>query len=315
MTTDYALLRFDNTVSAGLEQLRLQAPKKETIYYIYVVDKALRLIGFVSLRELIMAPRYKLVQEVMNKNVISVGVQEDIEEVAKKMQRYDFLAIPVISEERRLVGIITFDDIYDVIQEETAEDMYLLANLDVDESLNSPISRSVKLRAPWLLVNLGTALFVAYTVDLFSEAISQFVALAALMPIVGMLGGNAGNQSLTVVVRSLALGEVPLLDNWKALAKEVGVGLVNGVLIGGAMALIAWSWYDNLWLGFIIWLAMSINLVVAGFFGSLIPVVLRKLKLDPALGSSILVTTATDVGGFFIFLGLATLFLHQLLGA
>ncbi|ACV67768.1 magnesium transporter [Desulfohalobium retbaense] len=314
MTTDYALIRFDDTVSAALEQLRLQAPKKETIYYIYVVDKALRLIGFVSLRELIMAPRYKLVRDVMSKSVISVRVNEDIEEVAKKMQHYDFLAIPVVSEDERLVGIITFDDIYDVIQEETAEDMYLLANLDADESLNSPVGRSVKMRAPWLLVNLCTALFVAYTVDLFSDSISQFVALAALMPIVAMLGGNAGNQSLTVVVRALALGEVPLRDNWRVLLKEAGVGFVNGMLIGGVMGAIAWAWYDNVWLGLIILVAMSVNLVVAGFFGSLIPVTLRKLKLDPALGSSILVTTATDVGGFLIFLGLATIFLQQLLG-
>ncbi|MGM0644944.1 MAG: magnesium transporter [Thermodesulfobacteriota bacterium] len=315
MTTDYALIRYDDTVSAAMEQLRLQAPKKETIYYIYVVDKALRLIGFVSLRELIMAPRYKLVQDVMNKSVIAVQVNEDIEEVAKKMQHYDFLAMPVVSEDDRMVGIITFDDMYDVIQEETAEDMYLLANLDADESLQSPVRRSVKLRAPWLLVNLCTALFVAYTVELFSESISQFVALAALMPIVAMLGGNAGNQSLTVVVRALALGEVSLRNNWRVLFKEAGVGFVNGLLIGGVMGAIAWAWYDNFWLGIIILVAMSCNLVIAGFLGSLIPVMLRNLKLDPALGSSILVTTATDVGGFVIFLGLSTLFLQYLLGA
>ena len=303
MTTDYALLRHNDSVEAALEQLRLQAPKKETIYYVYVVDAATRLIGFLSLRNLITAPKRELVGNVMNRSIISVKVNEDIEEVANKMQHYDFLAMPVVSEDNRLVGIITYDDIYDVIEEEVQEDMYLLANLDTDESIESSLYRSVKLRVPWLLFNLVTALLVAYTVELFSESISSFVLLAAMMPVVAMLGGNAGNQSLTVVVRALATGEIELGSNWKVLVKEVGVGFLNGLILGGAIGLIALFWFQNVWLALILWATMILNLILAGLVGSMVPITLRRLKLDPALGSSIFVTTATDVGGSWSFWG------------
>lgn len=312
MTTEYAILRNDDKVINALEKLRLQAPKKETIYYIYVVDKSLRLIGCVSLRRLIMSQRRSLVEEVMDKNVISVQVDEDIEEVAQQMRHYDFLAMPVIAPDQRMVGMITFDDIYDVIQEEATEDMYHLANLDTDETIDSSLSRSVRLRLPWLFVNLCTALIVAYTVNQFSETISTFVALAAMMPVVGMIGGNAGNQSLVVVVRALALGEISIRENWRVLFKELGVGLLNGFIIGFFMGCVAFLGYQNLWLSLIIWMAMTLTLVIAGLFGSMVPVILRKCKLDPALGSSIVVTTATDVFGFLIFLGLSTLLLTRL---
>lgn len=315
MTTEYAMLRYDDRVFNALERLRLQAPKKETIYYIYVVDKALRLIGCVSLRQLIMSPRNRRVEEVMDKNVIAVQVDEDIEDVAQQMRHYDFLAMPVIAPDQRMVGLITFDDIYDVIQEEATEDMYHLANLDTDETIETTLTRSVKLRVPWLFINLCTALLVAYTVDLFSETISKFVILAAMMPLVGMIGGNAGNQALVVVVRALALGEINIRENWRVLFKELGVGFFNGFIVGAVMGTVSYLWYKNLWLSLILWVAMTTNLVVAGIFGSMVPLILRKCKLDPALGSSIFVTTATDVFGFFIFLGLSTLLLARLLAA
>ena len=315
MTTEYALLRQDDTVREALEQIRLQAPRKENVYYIYVIDPTFHLVGFISLRRLIMAPPGHRIKEIMDKQVISVQVDEDIEQVAQKVMHYDFLAMPVVDGQGRLVGLITFDDLYDVIHEEAAEDMYYLANLDTDETVQSRTLRSVRLRAPWLMFNLLTALLVATTVELFSDAISKFVALAAMMPIVALVGGNAGNQSLTVVVRALAVGEISLQENWKVLIKEVGVGMLNGFLVGGVMAIIAFLWYQNGWLSCIIWVAMTLNLVIAGLFGSMVPIALRKMKLDPALGSSIFVTTATDVGGFFIFLGLATVFLHHLLGS
>jgi len=313
MTTEYALLRQDDSVREGLEQIRLQAPRKENVYYIYVIDPTFHLVGFISLRRLIMAQPESRIRDVMDKQVISVQVDEDIEQVARKVMHYDFLAMPVVNADNRLVGLITFDDLYDIIHEETAEDMYYLANLDTDETIDSRALRSVKLRVPWLMFNLLTALLVATTVELFSDAISRFVALASMMPIVALVGGNAGNQSLTVVVRALALGEISLQQNWKVLIKEVGVGMLNGFLVGAVMAIIAYVWYKNLWLSLITCAAMTLNLVIAGLFGSMVPIFLRKLKLDPALGSSIFVTTATDVGGFFIFLGLATVFLHHLL--
>jgi magnesium transporter len=313
MTTEYALLRMDDTVQDGLDQIRLQAPRKENVYYIYVVDTSFHLVGFISLRRLIMARRGEYIRDIMDKRVISVQVDDDIEEVAEKMRHYDFLAMPVVDDQERLVGLITFDDIYDVIQEEATEDMYYLANLDTDESVQSPLYRSVKLRIPWLMFNLLTALLVATTVHQFSDTISQYVALAVMMPVVGLLGGNAGNQSLTVVVRALALGEIDLGQHWKVLLKELAVGLCNGLMVGLVIGSIAYFWYQNIWLAFILVIAMTANLLIAGLFGSMVPIILRKLNLDPALGSSIFVTTATDAGGFFIFLGLATLLLHHLL--
>jgi len=314
MTTDYAFLRPDVSIGTALDHLRMQAPKKETIYYVYVVDLARRLIGFLSLRDLIMEHPERYVREVMNKNVIAVRVDQDIEEVAKVMSRYDFLAIPVVDAEQRLVGIITYDDVFDVMAEEATEDMYLLANLDTDEKITSPLPRSVKLRVPWLLVNLCTALLAAYTVSLFSDTISAFVTLASLMPIVAGIGGNAGTQSLTVVVRALALGQIKVHGNLPILLKQVGIGLFSGLICGFVMGAVAYLWHHNIWLSLILWMAMTANLVIAGSFGAIVPITLRKFNLDPALGSSIFVTMATDVGGFLTFLGLATLLLHHLMG-
>ena len=315
MTTDYALLRPDITIRAALDQLRFQALKKETIYYVYVVDQARRLIGFVSLRDLIMGSPESRVGDIMFRNVISVRADEDIEHVAGEMTHYDFLAMPVVDSENRLVGIITFDDVFDVMEEEATEDMYLLANLDTDEKIHSPLPRSVKLRVPWLLINLATALLAAYTVSLFSRTISDFVVLASLMPIVAGIGGNAGTQSLTVVVRALALGEIQLQGNRRVLLKQIGVGLFSGLICGLVMAVIAYVWHQNVWLSLILWMAMTANLIIAGLFGAMVPITLRKLRLDPALGSSIFVTMATDTGGFLIFLGLSTLLLQRLLVA
>jgi magnesium transporter len=314
MTTDYAILRPDSDVQTALEQVRLQAATKETIYYIYVVDSARRLLGLVSLRDLIVAHRRSLVSDIMSTQVISVRADDDIEEVATLSSRYDFLAVPVVDAEGRMLGIITFDDLYDVMAAEATEDMYHLANLDTDEKVNSPLMRSVKLRLPWLLSNVGTCLVPAYVVSLFAQTIQEAVALASLMLIVASLGGNAGNQSLTVVVRALALGEIKLAHNRKVLTKQVAVGLFSGLIAGLIIGCIAYLWFGNPWLGLIIWLALIGNLVIAGLFGAMVPIVLRRLKLDPALGSSIFVTTATDVGGYSIFLGLATLVLPHLMG-
>ncbi len=312
LTTDYAFLRMEGNIRGALDQLRLQAPKKETIYYAYVVDQARRLVGFVSLRDLIMGRSEDPISSVIRRSVISVRVSDDIEYVAQEMTHYDFLAIPVVDHDDRLVGIITYDDIFDVISEEATEDMYHLANLDTDEKISSSLPRSVKLRIPWLLVNLLTALVASMTVSYFSDTISKYVILAALMPIVAGLGGNFGTQTLTVVVRALALGEIKFTGDWGVLFKQIGVGLCSGLFIGLVMGGIAFLWHHNIWLSLILWMAMTANLILAGLVGALVPIILRKLKLDPALGSSIFVTMTTDTGGFFIFLGLASLLLHHI---
>ena len=312
MTTDYAFLWPELTIKEAWEHLRQQAPIKETIYYVYVVDRQQRLIGILSLRDIIMADPDQKVSDVMDKNVISVRVDDDIEEVAMEMNKYDFLAMPVVDEENRLVGVITFDDIFDVMTDEATEDMYLLANLDVEEQVSTPVIESAKMRIPWLLINLATAILASYVVSLFSDTISKYVALAVLMPIVAGMGGNAGTQTLTVMVRSLTLGELKKLGNVYALMKELRVGFLSGLVNGIVMGFIAFLWYKNPWLGVIICVAMIANLVIAALFGTLVPIALNSFRLDPALGSSIFATTATDVGGFFSFLGLATLFMNYL---
>lgn len=313
MTTNYALLRRADTVGEALQQLRLQAPSKETVYYAYVVDQARRLQGLVSLRELIMAPPRAKIGELMNTRVLSVAARADIEDAAAQMTRYDFLALPVVDADNRLVGIITYDDIYDIIAEEATEDMYRLANLDATEKISAPLLRSVRLRVPWLLTNLLTALGAAIVISRFTDSIEKVVALASMMTMVASLGGSAGTQTLTVVVRSIALGEVSLKDNWRVLCKETGIGLCTGCVVGLVIGLVAWAWFHNPWLAGILWVAMTLNQVLGGLMGALVPLVMRKLGRDPALGSNIFVTASTDMGGFLIFLGLATLLMSHLL--
>jgi len=312
MTTEFASLREDMTVDEALESLRREAPDKETIYTIYVVDSGGRLTGVVSLKDLILAAPTKRVSDIAERDVISMSADADQADVAKKMQDYDFLAMPIVDRSRRLLGIVTFDDVMDVMRDEATEDMYYLASLNTDERVFTNPLKSVRLRAPWLLVNLGTAILAAFTVSLFESTIAKYVGLAVMMPIVAGMGGNAGAQSLTVIVRGLALGEVSIHGAWRALMKEIGVGFLDGAITGAVMGMIAGVWFKNFWLGLIMFASMIINLVIAGLFGAFVPLVLRTLRLDPALGSSIFVTTATDVGGFFVFLGLSTLLIGHL---
>ncbi|MCD6326334.1 magnesium transporter, partial [bacterium] len=312
MTTEYASLREDQTIADSLETLRRDAPDKETIYSIYTVDSGGRLTGILSLKDLILAEPDKKVAEILERDVISMTAHSDQADVAKKMKDYDFLAMPIVDQANRLLGIVTFDDVMDVMDDEATEDMYYLASLNTDEKAFTSPLKSVRLRMPWLILNLGTAILAALTVSLFESTIAQYVALAVMMPIVAGMGGNAGAQTLTVIVRGLALGEVSLRGSRRALLKEMCVGMLNGMACGAIMGTLAGLWFKNLWVGLIMFTAMMINLVIAGLFGALVPLLLRALRLDPALGSSIFVTTATDVGGFFSFLGLASLLMRYL---
>jgi len=313
MTTEFASLNENLTVAEALSSLRREAPDKETIYTIYVVDSAGRLTGVVSLKDLILAAPDRKVALIVQRDVISMKTDADQAEVAKRMKDYDFLAMPIIDEANRLLGIVTFDDVMDVMEEEATEDMYHLASLNTEERVFTPPLKSVRLRMPWLILNLGTAILAALTVALFESTIAKYVALAVMMPIVAGMGGNAGAQSLTVIVRGLALGEVSIRGSWRALLKETCVGMLNGMACGAIMGTLAGLWFKNFWVGLIMFCAMMINLVIAGLFGALVPLVLKTLRLDPALGSSIFVTTATDVAGFFVFLGLASLLMRHLI--
>jgi len=313
MTTDYAALPESISVQDALERLRLEAPDRETIYYVYLLDAERRLTGLVSLKDLIVArPRTLAVGEIAHRDVVTVRVDQDQEEVARTLSDYDFLAIPVVDAEQRLVGIVTFDDAMDIIEEEAEEDIFQMASVSTEESIDTPLLASVRLRWMWLVINLGTAILAALTVALFEDTIAQFTALAVMMPIIAGMGGNAGTQTMAVVVRGLALGKLRFANSWRLLLKEIGVGLANGMITGVLMGVIAVLWYGNPWLGLIMLLAMIGNLVIAGLFGALFPVLLKASGKDPALASTIFITTATDVGGFLLFLGLSTAFLRCL---
>ena len=311
MTTEYIALSGEMTAAETLDALR-QKYEKSDFLDIYVTDDHNHLTGILPLRSLVFASGQTHVKDLMVPDPVTIQPDTPQEDVANLVSDFDLMAVPVVDEENKILGVVTFDDVLEVMEEEATEDMYHLAGLDTAERVFSPVSRSVRLRVPWLLINLATALLAALTVSLFKESISKFVALAVLMPIVANLGGNAGSQSLTVVVRGLALGELEFASRWKAILKEVSVGFCTGLINGLIMALIGYLWYGNLWLSLILFTAMIANMLLAGLFGAVVPLLLNWADKDPALGSHILVTTVTDVGGFFIFLGLATTLMGRL---
>ena len=313
MTTEYITVRNTLTVSQALAKVKDIAPETEEINTIYVLNERKQLVGTVSIRELLVANNNDVINDIMEDNVISVEPETDQEEVARIVSKYDLHAIPVVSKRKGLLGIITVDDIIDVIEEENTEDMLKLGGVSKEENVDSTLWESIKMRLPWLLINLLTAFLAAATVSLFEDTIQQVVALAAAMPIVAGMGGNAGTQTLAIVVRGIALGDIEWRGNKLRILKEIFVGVLNGAVTGLVAGLVIYWMYGNLYLGIIIFVAMIANLVIAGFFGFLVPVILKALKADPAVASSIFITTATDVFGFFVFLGLAKTFLPYLL--
>jgi magnesium transporter len=312
MTSAPPSLRRFWTVAESLQFLKIHYAEEEDFFFLYVLDRHARLIGLVGLKALILADPEQTIEEIMDRQVISVRASADQEEVAQLLQRYDLVSLPVVDDEERLVGIVTIDDIVDVIEEEATEDIYRLAQMSPDSEIYSPIPESVRNRLPWLIVNLGTAFLASSIVALFEGTIAQAAVLAAFMPIVAGQGGNAGTQTMTIIVRSLALKEIEPSDTLWALWHEARVGLINGVSVGILVALIAGFWQQNPYLGLVIGTAMVCNLIIAALAGVIVPMTLKTLRIDPALASSIFVTTFTDVFGFLLFLGLATYFLRFL---
>ena len=311
MTTEYIALREDRTCAEALDTIRDIGPKTEVIETIYVTDedRLKKLVGTVDLRDLLSSPRNTKLCDIMDDQVVSVEPEVDQEEVAQVVSKYDLQAIPVVSSKGSILGIITVDDIIDVINEEHDEDIAHLGGTSAEEGLDTTLWESARLRLPWLLVNLLTAFLASFTVKVFESTIAQVVALSATMTIVSGMGGNAGTQTMSVMVRELSNGDVDFKENWKSFVKEIFLGVVDGAATGLVTGIIVSLVYGNAFLGLIIFLAMIGNLMVSGIFGFLVPLILDKLHADPALASSIFVTTATDVLGFFIFLGLADLFL------
>lgn len=313
MTTRYIALHSYNTVKQALSKIKQISPKTEIIEVLFVVNRANKLIGSTHIRDILVADEDTKISEITNETVVSVFVDVDKEEVSLIFSKYGLFAIPVVSRKGAILGIITADDIIDVIIEEQTEDILAMGGVSKEETATSSIVTSIKMRLPWLFINLFTAFLASWTVSLFQGTIEKVVALAAVMPIVAGMGGNTGTQTLSVTIRNIALGEISLKEDWKLVIKESSLGLINGAAIGVLTGIVIYVQYKNFTLSLIIFAAMIINMVIAGFFGFLLPMVLKTLKVDPALASSIFLTTATDVLGFFAFLGLAQMFLPYLL--
>lgn len=312
MTTDYLALGPQTTAQGAIDKIR-ERGEFETFFYLYVVEDSGKLSGVVPMRNLVIAPPNRTLREMMIADPIRAEVSMDQEEAARLVSKYELLALPIVDQEDRLQGIITVDDVMDIMNEETTEDMYKMAGLEEEDRIFTPASRSIRMRLPWMVFNLMTAIVAASVVGLFEGTIGQVVALATFMPIVAGMGGNGLTQTITVMVRAIALGELEFASAWGAVLKEVSVNVSIAVVTGLIMALIAYLWKGNPFLGLVLGVAMVINLgLVAGLVGALIPLTLKWLRFDPAIGSSVIGTTFTDVFGFLSFLGLATLFLKYL---
>lgn len=311
MQAELFKVRDNWTVEKVLQVLRRFGREIENLNNVYVVDSNDILTGVMSLHELLFAEPDVIVSEIAKSDFPHALAGEDQEKVAHIFERYDVLVLPVVDEKGVLVGRITADDVIDVIQEEATEDMFRLAALSDDDDLSEPVSTTARRRGVWLALNLLTAIVASVVIAQFEATIAKVVALAVLMPIVASMGGIAGTQTLTVIVRGIALGRVTFENARRTLIKEVSVGLVSGTAFAIVVGVIASFWFPDFGvrLGWIIAAAMLINLFAAGFAGAVIPLTLQRLSIDPALASGTILTTVTDVVGFFSFLGLATLFL------
>ena len=310
MNTEFFALDEDLTVADAIEAIR-QYPRKESFFYVYCIDVEGHLVGVLSLRSLILADPVTRLRDLMVQSVVRTQIDAPPEEVAQIVSKYDLLSVPVVDLQNRLVGVVTVDDVIDVIQEQAEEDLLHLAGVDASERIATPAVTSFKMRFPWLAVNLATAFLAAWVVSRFEGTIQRWSALAVFMPIVAGMGGNAGTQTLTVFVRALALGEVNWSTGRAPVLKQTLVGLANGAATGSLAMLIVGWWTDNWIIAVILFCAMVINMMISGIAGGLVPLALERLGFDPAVASSIFVTTFTDVAGFFAFLGLATLALSR----
>lgn len=309
MTGDVVSARSTDTVGQALDEIRRQAEAAEDFSEVFVLDPAGRLVGVLGFKDLVVNPPERPVIEVMEEPDVTVPPEMDQEEVARLMARYNVSSIPVVDQGRRLLGRITFDDVTDVVEAEATEDLLRFSGVSADEELGAEWRTAVRSRLRWLLVNLVTAAAGASVVGLFQRNIDRILALAIWMPIVGGLGGNTGTQALAVTIRRLSLGLISPREFRDVVGKEMLVGLTNGLAIGAlaglAATLVSWATGGPDLLGLVVFLALALNLLVAGTMGAFVPLLLERFGVDPAVASSVFVTAFTDVCGFALLLGLA----------
>ena len=308
MLSDFVAVAPFWTVGRVIDFMRETEDLPDTFSEIFVVDPKHRVVGSLGLSNLLRTKREVKVEDIMDPDLHMVKATDDQEDVAREFQRNDLMSAPVVDESARLVGVVTVDDVVDVIQDEAEEDMKALAGIG-DETLADSVAETLKSRAPWLVVNLFTAILASFVIKLFDATIEQMVALAVLMPIVASMGGNAGTQTMTVTVRALATNKIGRVNAPRIVTREAFVGLANGFVFALIMSVVVFIWFGSDRLGLVIAAAMVINMIAAAIAGILIPLAMDWMDLDPAPASGVLVTTVTDVVGFFAFLGLAALFL------
>ena len=309
MDFDVVSVREDVTLEVVTRYLRRFDGLPDHTDQVFVVDRDERLKGVLPLSKLIVSELEDTVGKVMVRDMVTLYPDDKAQEAAKAFERCDLVSAAVVDEEGKLVGRVTIDKVVDYIREKSESEAFAQAGLREEEDVFSSVWASVKNRWAWLAINLVTALVASRVIGAFEGSIEKLVALAALMPIVAGIGGNSGNQTITMIVRSIALGQVQIEQAKKLFAKEIGVSMVNGLIWGGMLGVIAYMLYGSMPLGVVMTAAMTLNLILAALMGVGIPLAMMKLGRDPAMGASVLITAVTDSGGFFIFLGLATLFL------
>ncbi|SFR34372.1 magnesium transporter [Yoonia tamlensis] len=295
-------------VGDAIDYLRSEVVLPDQFYHVILVDARLKAVGYVTLGRILSHPRNTPLLELVEDTFRTFHVTQDVEEVAQAINHYHMITAPVVDDDDRIVGVITIDDAMAFLEEEAEEDLLRLAGVG-EGSLSDRVIDTTKQRFPWLAVNLLTAIFASMVISLFEDTIAGLVALAVLMPIVASMGGNAGTQSLTVAVRAIATRDLTAANVWRVIRREVLVGLINGLIFAVVMGVVGILWFGSPMLGAVIGVAMVINMVVAGLAGTVIPVLLERFGIDPALASGAFVTTVTDVVGFFAFLGLAAAWL------
>jgi magnesium transporter len=310
MNTEVVILEQDLNVDQAIAMIREEVEDKEIPYYAYLTDKKDRLVGVLSLRDLLLAKRGSVLRDmVKTQNLITVGYNIDKEEVAHLIAHYNLLALPVVDFGNRLLGVVTVDDVIDIIHEEASEDMQAMVGAGADETTDSPWLYSVRMRLPWLIINVLFSAISAWVVHLFEGNITEMAVLAVLMPIVANQAGNTGQQALAVMIRQLAMERFDRKRAWMAVLRELRIGLLNGVIISSLVFGVALFFTDKLALAMVMGLALGVDMVLGALAGASIPLLLKEMGRDPAQASSIFLTTITDSMGFFFLLGLAGLVL------
>jgi magnesium transporter len=313
MTTEFVAISQNQTVRSAMYILKNEAPNAETIYYIYVVDEEKKLVGVISLRDLIISHDDVMISEIMSDRVMSVGVSEDQEAIARQMKDYDFLALPVVDFQHHLLGIITVDDIMDVMEEEASDDYSKLAGIADLDSIDRNPFHAAKKRLPWLIALLFLGMFTASLIGRFEATLDKVAILAVFIPLIAGMAGNTGTQALAVAVRGIATGDLEKENKLTLIIREAGTGLITGTTCGIVVSMIVYVWKGTFFLGILVGVSVMISLFVATLAGTLVPLLMHKLKVDPAVASGPFITTINDIISILIYFGLATLFMNYLI--